>query len=202
MDTKKSLALRAKLKKKKPTFVVKESHFTSGVKKRWRFPRGMHSAVRQRHKGRPALPGPGYGSPKSVRGLHSSGLVPVVVRTLKELDIIGVHQGVIVGRCLGNKKRLALISKAQEKKLTILNVANVDSLAKSITQKFEERKKARAARVSKKSRIKEEKKKRVEEKEAKEKSETESKKEGSVEDKIKKEEAQKAIAEKTITKRQ
>ena len=60
-------------------FVEKESNFSARVKSRWRLPRGKHSKVRQMHKGRPALPGPGYGSQESKKGLHPSGLKIVAV---------------------------------------------------------------------------------------------------------------------------
>ena len=38
------LAVRKKAKKRKPFFVVKEYHDTARIKKRWRRPRGIHSA--------------------------------------------------------------------------------------------------------------------------------------------------------------
>ena len=80
MDTKKRLLdLRKKAKRKKPVFIVRESKFGGRVQKRWRYPRGGHSAVRMEFKGRLPLVTIGYGSPRAVRGLHSSGLERVVV---------------------------------------------------------------------------------------------------------------------------
>src|SRR3990167_7102163 len=91
MDFKKLLSIRNKAKKRKPGFVVKESKYQAGVKARWRYPRGLHSPVRQRFGGRPALPRPGYGSPRSIRGLHSSGLAKVLVST--EAELLTVEAG-------------------------------------------------------------------------------------------------------------
>ena len=109
MDKEKLMEHRKKAKKLKPNFVVKESKFSLGVKKRWRFPRGMHSAVRQQHKGRPALPSTGYGSPKMVKGLDKSGFVSVRVHTADDLLALDPKtQGAVISGKLGMKNKLSL----------------------------------------------------------------------------------------------
>ena len=198
---KEALETRKRIKKAKPDFVVKESKFSARVKKRWRFPRGKHSKVRQQHKGRMKLPGPGFGSPKAVRGLHASGLEMLTVSTLNALENINAEkQGIYIGAHVGGRKKLLLLQKAQELKLTVFNVKDIPSKIKEINDDLAARKKKKEARRDIKSKKQAEKKKKAQEAEKK-KSE-----EGSVEEKIeqeeKKKEKDKKIAEKTITKKQ
>ncbi|MBT4935781.1 hypothetical protein HOL21_03875 [Candidatus Woesearchaeota archaeon] len=207
MVNEKALQLRKSAKKRKPNFVVKESKFTSGVKKRWRFPRGKHSAVRQHEKGRPALPQPGYGSPASVRGLHSSGLKPIIVSGIRDMNTIDPKtEGAVIRSVTGQKKKVALIKLAQEKNITLLNMKDPSAYVEDITKKITERKKLKEVKLTVKSKKEEARKKKAEEKaqKEKEKESKESDKESeasSVEDTIKDTEDKKN-AEKTITKRQ
>jgi len=158
------LKVRNERNKTKPGFVVKESKFSSGVKSRWRFPRGKHSKVRQMHKGRPALPSVGYGSPKEVKGLHKSGLEMVVVKNKDEMEKINTEkQGVIIASTVGNKKRTELLKLAKEKSITILNVKDIDSSLESISKEFEERKKVKKEKLVQMSKKEEEKIKKAEE---------------------------------------
>jgi large subunit ribosomal protein L32e len=177
---------------KKKNFVVKESKFFSGVKRKWRFPRGKHSKVRQMHKGRPALPNPGFGSPKSHRDFQQ-GLPVQVVHNITELPT-DVKIGVILSATLGQKKKLSLLKAAQEKKLTIINVKDPAQAIANINKVFTERQAARKLKLSQKDKKQSEKKKQAEAKKSEKKPE-------SVEDKINQNE-QKKQAEKTITKKQ
>ncbi len=203
-ETKALLEHRKKVKGAKPRFVVKESKFAARVKSRWRYPRGKHSKVRQQHRGRVALPNPGFGSPKAVRGLDKSGLEPVLVRSLT--DVAGVNkeaQGVIVSGLLGGRKRVALLKAIQEAGLVVLNVKDVTAVISGIEAGVAERKKKRAAKKSAKKEKDEKKKKKAAEKEAKDAKKDEKKSEdASVEDAVKKEEAQRKEAEKVMTKKQ
>lgn len=156
----KLLELRNNAKKVKPRFVVKESKFSARVKSRWRFPRGKHSKVRQMHKGRPALPSTGFGSPKEVRGLHSSGLEMVVVHNRKDLESLDAQkQGAVISGKVGKKKKMELLALAAEKKITVLNVKDLSKEIEKIKGSFEERKKLKKERLSKASKKEEEKKK-------------------------------------------
>ena len=191
-------------RKKKMNFVVKESNFSARVKSRWRFPRGKHSKVRQMHKGRPALPNPGHGSPAALRGLHVSGLKPVIVSNLNELLKININtEGAIISGKVGNKRKLELLNLANEKKITLLNVKDLTQLIKIIQESLAERKKVRQEKVKKQSEKEVEKKKKAQKKKEKEEKE---KSTDSVEDKIEKSEKekkeQKETAEKVITKKQ
>ena len=193
---------RKKVKQRKPDFIVKEAKFSSGVKKRWRFPRGKHSATRQREKGRPSLPNPGYGSPKEVKGLHPSGKEPVVICSLTDLVKLNKkNQGAILSSRLGLRKKLELLKSAQEQDIEIFNIKDVKTSIDSINKIIEDRKKAKSEKLKVRNKKEEAKKKKAEEKKKKE--EEKSKKDDeSVEDKINEEKSQKKEIEKTIIKRQ
>ena len=192
-------------KNKKPDFVVKESKFSARVKKRWRYPRGKHSKVRQRHRGRPALPSPGYGSPKELKNKHSSGLKTVLVKNKDQLLSLDIgSEGAIISSGIGKRNKLVMYQLALEKKITILNVEDVNEAIKDIEDKFNQRKKVKSDKLKEKTKKKEEKKKKADEKKKKEKKKKSTEKEKTdleeaVEDTQKKE---KRDIEKVITKRQ
>src|SRR3989344_3984232 len=111
------LEVRRKAKRKQTRFVVKESYKFGRIEERWRLPRGKHSGARQMHKGKPANPTPGYGSPRAVRGLHSSGLEKVVVHTSSELLSLNPQKpGANTGFNFGEKKTIGFFKVCQEKK--------------------------------------------------------------------------------------
>ncbi|MBI4152077.1 hypothetical protein HY495_00065 [Candidatus Woesearchaeota archaeon] len=156
-------------KRRKPNFVVKESHFIARVKKRWRLPRGLHSAARQRYRGRPAQPHPGYGSPQEVRGLSREGLIPLRVHTERDFSLLqpGVH-GAVIGRSVGSRKKLALLQLAQEKKIQVIHVKDVFSLVAKIKETLTRRQEARRSQKQEKTKKQVEQRKNSAEKEKKE----------------------------------
>ena len=218
----KLIQLRTQAKRRKPYFVVKESHHGGRVRVRWRFPQGIHSQVRQMHKGKPAMPTTGYRSPRAVRGLHSSGLRPVVVHTSTQLlSLNPAQEGAVLGATVGQRKRLELLQQAAENKIRILNVKNSLQAAASIAQGLKERQKTRQEKIKVKSTKEEEKKQKAAEKKKKGTAATPDKKgkndlksaPASVEEKVQQEEAhsgpapeeqeaQRVRAEKTIIKKQ
>jgi large subunit ribosomal protein L32e len=72
--------------RKKPKFKRWMSQAYKRVKESWRRPRGIHSKVRIRKKGKIKRPSVGYGAPKELRFLHPSGLKEVLVSNLKDLE--------------------------------------------------------------------------------------------------------------------
>lgn len=217
MTSTKLLQIRRAAKRRKPAFVVKESHFLGRVKKRWRLPRGLHSAPRQRYRGRAAQPHPGYGSPKEVRGLSREGLLPVVVHTEKDLLALkaGTH-GAVVARDVGSRKKLSLLALAQEKKIKVLLVKDVTALATKIKDAVTQRQKDRRDKKQEKSKKQVEQRKKSEEKGKKGKTDTthaahsteaagkDAGVEGAVDAaaSVAEKEEERKLAEKTITKRQ
>lgn len=213
------LKIRREAKKKKPDFIVKDSKFYAGVKPGWRFPWGRHSKVRQMHRGRPAMPNPGYSSPREVRGLHLSGLEMVIVHNADELNALGKEQGAVLAK-ISKKKKIELLELAQAKKIAVLNVRDVNQELGKLKSEFEDRKRLKKVKLSEAGRKEEEKRKKAEEKKKKEeeekKKETEEagneiREEGEAKEgrelsgeKFEKtnEEKQKGIVEKTMIKRQ
>ncbi len=179
-QTKQLLAVRAKSNARKPDFVVKESRYVTRIKKRWRFMHGRHSKVRQMHCGRPALPTPGYGAPAEVRGMHRSGLMPVVVATEKQLFALNpAHQGAVLASKLGARKRVVLMTLASQKNISLLNVKDAKVVVDKIAADLARRRKARSTRSSSKVKKDEEKRRSAEEKKASDKKEAADKKAGS-----------------------
>ncbi len=169
-NTKQLLAVRAKSNARKPRFVVKESNFVTRIKVRWRNMHGRHSKVRQMHNGRPALPTPGYGAPAAVRGFHKSGLMPIMVATERELLAIKpATQGAVLASKLGARKRLGLVTLAQQKNIPLLNVKSAAGTVEKIKSDMTSRRNARASRFTTKSKKDEEKRRKADEKKADEK---------------------------------
>lgn len=158
-----------KKRRKKPEFVVKESKHGGRIKRRWRFPDGRHSGVRQVHRGKPPMPTPGYGREKKLRHLHSSGRQRVVVSNEKDLLALDREkQAAVLSSTLGGRKRQRLLELAQEKKLLVLNFKDITGRLKAMGEKIELRRKARQEKMKSLSRKEEEKKKKAEEKARKE----------------------------------
>ena len=193
----KLLEQRNRIKKKKPAFVVKDSQVTVRVKSRWRKPRGKQSPVRQQHKGRIRLVRPGYGSPKAVKHLHSTGLEKVLVQNkdgLKDIDI--EKQGIVISSLVGNRKRIELIKAALDKKITILNFKDAEKHLTQLKEAFDTRKQSKKKKLTEKEKKDVEKKKKAEEKESKEEKKDESPEEDKDKKAVEKKEAEKAIIKK------
>lgn len=92
------------------------------LKESWRRPRGLHSKVRQKMKGKLKMPDIGYKKPEERRGLHPSGFKEVLVRNLRDLEKVDVNKNVIrIASTVGKKKREEIIKKAKELNIKILN---------------------------------------------------------------------------------
>ncbi|MEK6937487.1 MAG: 50S ribosomal protein L32e [Nanoarchaeota archaeon] len=208
MEHKKLLELRNKRKKSKPKFVVHESKIYARMKSKWKFPYGTSSSVRLRHRGSQVMVSVGFGSPKEVRGLHSSGLEKVVVHNREELLKVDVKtQGAVISSQVGQKKRAELLQLAVEKKIRVLNFKDVSRSLNQIKEEMADRQKIRKEKLTTKSKKQEEKKKKAEEKKNKEEAE----KKKAEKDKNGNEEApegaepqqeEREIIEKELTKRQ
>ncbi len=184
---------RNKAKKIKPDFIARESHHIARVKSRWRYPGGNKSLVRMQCAGKPALPHPGFGSPKEVFGLHHSGLKTVLVHTVAEINLLDPKtEGAVFGATVGKRKKLDLLAAAQVKKIRVLNCKDLAKSVQLIKDGLDARKKHRVEKSSQKDKKEEEKKKKAEEK-------TKKKDETSAEEKV---EEQKEMVEKVLTTKQ
>ena len=108
--------------RKKPEFKRWMSESLKRLKPSWRRPRGMHSKIRIRKKGKLKMPSIGYGAPKKLRYLHPSGFQEVLVSSLKDLEKVDPKtEAVKIAHTVGKKKRQEILKKAEELKIKVLN---------------------------------------------------------------------------------
>ena len=116
------LEIKKTMKAKKPNFLRQQGAYVKGLEKKWRSPKGMHSKLRRKFRGKMKMPSIGYSSPSRIRFYHPSGLIPKLVRNLSDLSDIKKEHGIIIGSTVGKKKRIEIIKKILELKLNILNI--------------------------------------------------------------------------------
>lgn len=89
---------------------------------KWRRPRGGDSKMRLGISGKPAVVSIGYRSPRSVRGVHPSGLVEVLVHGPRDLERLDADkQAVRIGSSVGGRKREQILAKTKELGIRVLN---------------------------------------------------------------------------------
>jgi large subunit ribosomal protein L32e len=116
------LEKRAEISGRRPEFLRQEWFRYAKLGKKWRKPRGMHSKMRRHYKYRPTIVSIGFRGPALVRGLASSGFQEVLVYNPSNLDIIDPKtQAAKIGGTVGGKKRAAIIEKADQLKIRVLN---------------------------------------------------------------------------------
>lgn len=82
----------------------------------YRRPKGNDNKMRLEIKGYPPKVKIGYRNMRAIRGLHPSGLKPVVVRNVRELEGLDPRAHILyISSTLGLKKRGELIRAAQER---------------------------------------------------------------------------------------
>lgn len=122
LSKEKAIALRAKMKGKKPEFRRWESWRYTRVSDSWRKPDGIDSKARRRAKGWPQLVEVGYRGPRKARGLHPSGYKEVIVRNVDDLAKIDPEtQAIRIGHAVGMKKRADISLRAGERHIHIVN---------------------------------------------------------------------------------
>lgn len=108
--------------RKHPKFLPQNYGRKKRIKLRWRRPRGIDSKKRTSVAHVGVSPTIGWRSPRNARGLHPSGLPEALIRSEKDLAALKGAQ--CVGRIasvIGKRKRDALIAKAREMGLRIVN---------------------------------------------------------------------------------
>ncbi len=119
---KQELSKKRILNQRKPKFQRPESWRYKRLDTGWRRSKGIDSMIRKREKGQPAMPRIGYRSSKKLRGLHPSGMQEVLVYNIKDMD--GLHpkiHAVRIAHRVGDRKRLAIIERADDLGLHVLN---------------------------------------------------------------------------------
>lgn len=112
----------AKKTRHTPRFIRQESWRYVRVKESWRRPRGKTSKMRLGMKGWPKTVKQGYKRKLQERGLHPSGLKEVLVRRPEELDKVDPKTQIVkISHSVGERKRVAIMERAQALELTIAN---------------------------------------------------------------------------------
>lgn len=173
-EFKELLEKRTKAKKKKPKFLRKDHFKKPKLSKKWKKPRGLHNKLRLKKKGHSKNPSRGYGSPVKIRGFHNSGLVPVLVSNIGNLEEITKEKGVLLSSRIGDRKRRAIIEETKKRGFVLLNL-DADKVVAKIDLKLKERKDKKKKKKEEKKE-KKEKKKGIEEKVKKEEKKAEEKK--------------------------
>jgi len=110
------------LKSKRDDFQKSESWRLVRVEGGWRRSKGIDSKMRLKKKSKPASPSIGFRLMREVRGLHPSGYREVLVHNAEELEGVDpAKEAVRIAHTVGRKKRFAIMEKAKEKGLHILN---------------------------------------------------------------------------------
>ncbi len=106
----------------RPRFVRQEAWRLVRVKARWRRPRGKTSKMRLGMRGWPRIVKVGYKKKRTERGLHPSGRREVLVKRVSDLDKIDPKTQIVkISHSVGERKRVAILEKAQTLELTIAN---------------------------------------------------------------------------------
>lgn len=140
-----ALNKRNQEKKKKPNFVRQDHHKNKKLDKNWRRPRGIDSNLRLGERGSGKKVKVGYGSPKSVKGLTRNGYEEVLIQNVKDIENINdiKKQIGVVGSNVGNRKKVEILNKAQEKGVMMSNYSKefVSKIEEELKKRKEERKK-------------------------------------------------------------
>lgn len=149
MSAQNLLEVRKEMKERKPDFVRQDNPKRMKVNYKWRKPKGIHSKIRHKFKGRRKMPSPGYKSPREAKGLHFSGLMSVGVSSA--IDIAKIRkesEGAVIARSVGIKKKLEILKKARELNVSILNL-NINEQIKKIEDFISSKKKKTAVETKK-----------------------------------------------------
>jgi large subunit ribosomal protein L32e len=116
------LTVRKKRKKQTPRFLRQEWFRYKRIPKNWHRPDGITSKMRMNKRYRAPRVRVGYRGPKQVRGLHPSGFEEVLIHNVSDLEHIDAGtQAARIGSTVGTKKRVAIIEKAKELDIRLLN---------------------------------------------------------------------------------
>ncbi|HSU72303.1 MAG TPA: 50S ribosomal protein L32e [Candidatus Binatia bacterium] len=140
-DTQKLLGIRKQMKAKKPHFKRQDWHKKARLAPSWRKPKGMDSKLRKHMHGHGHMPNSGYGSPALVRGMHKSGLLPVLVNNVKELAHVNAKtHGIIIASTVGTRKAIDIMTAAHGKNIRVLNFKDSKKFIESVKDTMAKRK--------------------------------------------------------------
>ncbi|CAI4225779.1 unnamed protein product [Auanema sp. JU1783] len=112
------------VKKKITKFKRHESDRYHRLKPNWRRPKGIDNRVRRRFRGMRAMPNVGYGSDKRTRFVLPSGFKKVVIRNVKDLDMLLMQSYKYAGEvahATSAKTRKAIVERAAQLNIKLTN---------------------------------------------------------------------------------
>ena len=128
------LKLRKRISGKRPHFKRFESWRFVRIKDQWRKPKGIDNKMRTEEQGWPKSVKVGYRGPSAIRGLHPSGGEEVMVWNPGDVEGVDAETQVArIGGSVGGRKKEAILEKAKELNIRVLNPGE-----KELTDEFEE----------------------------------------------------------------
>jgi large subunit ribosomal protein L32e len=113
---------RFKPRKRTPKFRRQESWKYDKLSEAWRRPKGLDNKMRKETKGVPPTVKVGYGTPKTIRGLHPSGLRPVMVSNVEQVERLPDQDVIVViSARVGRSTKRAITDKARSIGVRVAN---------------------------------------------------------------------------------
>ena len=151
-DIKKLLELRKAQKAKQPDFFRQDYTKKDRLARVWRKPKGVDSKLRKHMHGHGFLPSTGYRGPAAVRYMHKSGLMPMIVNNVKELDKLDPKvNGAIIASTVGKKKKVEIVNAADAKSIRIFNYKDNAKFLQAVKDTLDAKKKKTATKVAAKA---------------------------------------------------
>lgn len=113
-----------KKRKKIPKFIRQESwRYVKLRKLSWRSPKGIDNKIRLKVKGWPPGAEVGYRSNRLTRGLHPSGLIPVIVYSPRQLNKLKTKDNIIliISAKVGARLKRTITEEARSQGLRVAN---------------------------------------------------------------------------------
>ena len=161
----------------KMKFIKKDINKKSRLKKNWRKPKGITNKKRLNRKGHSANVRPGYGTKADERN-KVNGLEIIRITRIEDFEKVNPKKQAVIIAKMGRKKKTIAIKKAEELKITIINLnkKKYEETTKKQEEKRKHEKKKLEEKTKKKEDVKKEKPKTEEKKEAEEATPEEKKK--------------------------
>ena len=124
LSAKRSLQRKLAARRDKPRFIRYLSWKFWKFERReyWRKPKGNDNKMRLQVKGYPPIVKSGYGTDRRLRNLHPSGLKPVIVHNLSELEGLDPKKHIVyIASTIGLRKRMKIVERARELGLRVAN---------------------------------------------------------------------------------
>lgn len=153
------LALRKRMKSKKPRFLKQDSFKKKTIRQRWGKPKGLHSKMRHHLRGYNVCVRVGYRTPESVRGLSSNGMREVCVSTFNDLQKMDAQKDIcVLSSTLGQRKKVSIVQEAVHRGLSIRNLKNpqkfLDDVKAALQKRKEDKKHQKETKDKKKQEVK------------------------------------------------